>query len=223
MALDLSLFNVPIDLGGKGNEIYQEVFIAYCRRDSVPGEIIIGPEGLFSSSEAMSVKDVGELTDLFTELSVGKLIIPGTVLHEKDGILQNTALVFSDGELILKYNKETESQESSIFDIPYKTGGNDNSTFSWQGKTYGLEICRDHGMGRLKRRLGKDNQPNVDYQIVLANNINYSRRNFAVVDDGLVILVDGNKSRPSVSVTDSQNSKFLEPVFEFECIKRYKV
>lgn len=223
MAFNLSAFKFPLDLASDNNIKHQKAFLDYCSLTNKTDDIILAPEGLYSTSKPMTPEEIDEFVALFTPLSKGKVIIPGTVLRTDGENLYNTAYVFADGKLIHTYNKETETNESSVYKMPYETGNNSSSTFEWKGKRFGLEICRDHGMGRLKKYLGKSKEEEVDYQIILANNSSFSPRNLAIKEDGLAILVDGMSDNPSVSVTNKKNSKLLDPDEVVESVEKYLV
>ncbi|MGV8162678.1 MAG: nitrilase-related carbon-nitrogen hydrolase [Candidatus Nanoarchaeia archaeon] len=214
----------PITPKSEDLQKHQQDFLDLCKTKNA--DIYIAPEYLFASQQPMTVEKKEELLKPFLEASKGnKLIIPGTIAWTPNNKeWYNTLYALSNGKVIHEYHKETTNEEATLYpSMTYQTPENHSSVFEWNNYKIGTEICRDHGMGRLKKHLQKTTQLPVDLQLVLANNTTFSPSQFAVQDKGLVLLVDGNAQQPSNSLTDSKNTKLYEPYEQTNNYEIYEV
>lgn len=203
---------------------HQQKFLDLCRGQTA--DIYVAPEYLFTSEQPITAEKKDELLKPFLEASTNnKLIIPGTIAWTPNNKeWYNTLYAFSNGEIVHEYHKETTNEEQALYpSMSYQTPENQSSIFNWNNLRIGTEICRDHGMGRLKKHLQKKSQQPVDLQLVLANNMTFSPQQFAVKDNGLVMLIDGNEQGPSNSITDSKNIKLYSPHKETKDYEIYEV
>lgn len=191
--MKIAALEMPTVLG-EDNRKAQKAFVdGY---NSIDADIFVAPEYLWGKG----VSESG-LADIVAKFDKSKIAIPGTIMNEQNDGTYNTAFVISEGKIIHKYNKETSSQENSSVE-DYRTGNNASYSTKVLNKKLGIEICRDHGMGRLKRK-----EQSVDLQLIIANNMNISPAK--LINKEYAIIVDGNKSAPYSGVLDKQ-AKWLQ-------------
>lgn len=194
--------------------------------------LFIAPE-YYYGHKIHSNDELKRIIDDFSSISdiYDSTIIPGTVVWQDGVNMYNTALVFSNGSLICQYDKQSDNFESNFAKkngLIYSSRSDaNNPVFNLGSKSIGLEICREHGHGKLKKYLSQNNLPLVDMHIILSNGISLKNSNFAS-EDGLIIQADGANEgffSPSANVFDVRGGRFLNPykqVFS-NTIERYEV
>lgn len=70
-------------------------------------------------------------------------------------------------------------------------GGNGGAIFKLDGITFGLEVCADHGVGRLKKAKPQAGDTFVQIQLVPSGGVTISPARVAALKGGLVCNVDG--------------------------------
>jgi len=165
-------------------------------------DIVVGPELALSSSVGMiSLSNLTKKIDNFSKCFKGKLIIPGTGLAYEEGTksMYNIApIIFRDGSVayVQKNSSHVEDLIAQGRGLEYRRGNLQEMVFPDKGGEGNLavEICRDHGIGRLKRT----SCPNLKFQFVLANNLlGVSPEKALVEEGGIVILAEGKEPQKS--------------------------
>jgi hypothetical protein len=165
-------------------------------------DIIIGPElSLSSSIEMMPLSYLKEKVEDFSKCLKGKLILPGTGLayeSETKSMCNIAPIMFKDGSI--KYVEKNSSHVEDLIaesrGLNYKRGNLQDRIFSDQKneENFVVEICRDHGIGKLKQV----SIPNINFQFILANNLlGISPEKTFVKNGGIVVLAEGEKPRNS--------------------------
>lgn len=157
-------------------------------------EIFVGPELAISNSSPISEGEFDSFNKGLQKLLNGKgIIIPGTALVNNNGFLKNIAPVIFKKN-ILYFNKKSSVMEDEIAEkknLEYKTGEDNEGFFCYGGKDCALEICRDHGHGKLKYSTNKL----VDIEFILSCNLGgFSPDKNVVKNFGIVVIADGNNS-----------------------------
>lgn len=170
-------------------------------------DIIISPEYSFSSPSFITECKKEEILQRLRKHVRGKLIL-APFLWKKSGNLYNSCSIVSEkGEQ--DYFKETTDTEENLAQnqcLEY-VKGNNQLPFYWENQIIGLEICRDHGMGRLKRNLHLSQRYDVPLQMVLSRGASYVPSNDVTSRGGYFVLCDGS---PSIEVR--QGSVFVNPM-----------
>lgn len=188
--MKIATLEMPVDLG-KDNKKAQNEFIRGYK--SLDADIFIGPEYLWGETV-----NKGELESILSQFNSNKVAIPGTILNSQEDGVYNTAFVVKNGKLLHLYNKETTSSECNVLDN-YQTGNNSSYSVAIDGKTFGIEICRDHGAARLKKHVDS-----VDVHLILANNMNISPTK--LIGKEYALIVDGNSSSPYSGLLKNKES-----------------
>lgn len=68
-----------------------------------------------------------------------------------------------------------------------------DTVYSVGGFRFGVEVCRDHAMGRLVRDWGNDPDSGIDVHVVTANDVQPDSWKKVPKDGGLFVYCDGNK------------------------------
>ncbi len=158
-------------------------------------DIIITPEYTFTRYLPFSVIEKKSISNTIKEATNGDNgLISTSFLWQDDDNLYNSTILYSNGEEIFEYFKETSYNESFLaerLDKNYFTG-NKQGLAEWNGKKVGVEICRDHGLGRLKRYLDNfSDEDNVDIHLVPAKGLSCNPAN----NKGEIFLLnDGGSS-----------------------------
>jgi hypothetical protein len=173
-------------------------------------EIILGPELALSSYEGMMLlSDLKNGIEDFSKKFKGRLIIPGTGLCYDEGKkeMYNLApIIFKDGSV--KYvSKDSSHMEDLLAEkkgLEYQRGEVSPRDYLdlQNGKNFAVEICRDHGLGKLRYSGVK----NIDFQFILANNLlGVSPEKIVVKEGGIVVLVEGKESELSEAYRKIKN------------------
>lgn len=165
-------------------------------------DIIIGPElSLSSSIEMVPLSYLKEKIKDFSKCLKGKLILPGTGLayeSETKSMYNIAPIIFKDGSIkyVQKNSSHVEDLIAESRGLSYRRGNLQDRIFSNQknGENFAVEICRDHGIGKLKQV----SIPNMKFQFILANNLlGISPEKTFVENGGVVVLAEGEKPKNS--------------------------
>jgi hypothetical protein len=164
--------------------------------------IIIGPElSLSSPVNMLSLSRLEKKISDFSKCFKGRLILPGTgiVKENENKLMYNIApVIFRNGSIdyVHKNSSHVEDLIAESNGLNYKRGNIEKEVLFDKGKegNFAVEICRDHGMGKLKNI----SKPNLKYQFVLANNLSGLFPEKVLVENGgTVVLAEGRKPENS--------------------------
>lgn len=161
-------------------------------------DIIVGPElALSSSVEMLSLSCLNKEIQDFSKRFKGRLILPGTglVYEENTKAMYNLApVIFRDGStrFVKKNSSHMEDLIAESKGLEYGRGDIREMVLSNKKKDgrFAIEICRDHGLGKLKNISSSD----LDFHFILANNSGgISPEKLLIKDGGIVVLAEGGK------------------------------
>lgn len=164
--------------------------------------IIVGPElSLSSSVNMLSLSSLEKKINDFSKCFKGRLILPGTGIVKEEGnkLMYNVApVIFRDGSVnyVHKNSSHVEDLIAESNGLNYKRGDIEKGIIFDKGKegNFAVEICRDHGIGKLKNI----SKPNLKYQFVLANNLSgLFPEKVLVENEGTVVLAEGRNPENS--------------------------
>jgi predicted amidohydrolase len=155
--------------------------------------IIVAPEYSFLHAIGpLSALELDQYIEQFKEASANNtLIIPGTFVWKKNGMVSNTAFGFYKGETIFEYTKIEDGGTSDIakeYCLKERFGPIDgnNSIFDFEGLKLGIEICADGG------ELNKRGIHDRDLLFLISCcNSNLKKSIGAVKKGGYGVVVDG--------------------------------
>lgn len=175
-------------------------------------DVIVAPEAAFSTKPVLPKEGKDRLVERIRGASEGSstLVLPGTFLWKDNGQLYNSSPIVSDGRVLKEYFKETtDRQDQYVADtegLVHITGNNQGGA-DWNGINVGVEICRDHGMGRLKRWIENFGMRKpVDLHVVLSRGIYYHPPHDMSGEQGSFVLCDGVNGSSDVR----RNSRLLQ-------------
>jgi hypothetical protein len=164
--------------------------------------IIVGPElSLSSPVNMLSLSHLEKKISDFSKCFKGRLILPGTgiVKDDENKSMYNIApIIFRDGSVsyIHKNSSHVEDLIAESNGLNYKRGDVEKEILFDKGKNgnFAVEICRDHGIGKLKNI----SKPNLKFQFVLANNLSGLFPEKVLVENGgIAVLAEGRKPEDS--------------------------
>lgn len=164
--------------------------------------IIVGPElSLSSPVNMLSLSHLEKKISDFSKCFKGRLILPGTgIVKEKESkSMYNVApVIFRDCSVgyVHKNSSHVEDLIAESNNLEYRRGDIEKEILFDKGKggNFAVEICRDHGIGKLKNI----SKPNLKFQFVLANNLSgVFPEKTLVENDGIVIFAEGRKPENS--------------------------
>ncbi|MFH1364983.1 MAG: hypothetical protein ABIH28_00145 [archaeon] len=154
-------------------------------------EIVIGPE--LALGGAKNILDFYELNEQVNSLASGlkgKLVIPGTGLVKETGLMRNVApIILKDGRVAYHFKNSSHCEDSvaQTNGLEYERGNVKNGLFGGEEPSFAIEICRDHGIGKLRSVA-----PFFDFHFILENNLTgVSQERALIKEGGIVALVDG--------------------------------
>ncbi len=127
---------------------------------------------------------------------------------DKDAVIDpcfNECLLLLNGKHKL-YGKKTGYNEtrgkdvSQTFFVPHVG----KSTYTFEGYTFGMEICFDHNNGTLKRLLGPGGD--VDFHVVVSDWVNTNNANMRIVKGGYFLHASTNKKMTKVYTKEDSGS-----------------
>ena len=113
------------------------------------------------------------------------------LIHAENRRLQSTAGARKPAQRI----DDAQRAEGDRLSELNKSGLGGGSVFTIDGITFGLEVCLDHGVGRVAhfyRTAAKKGDPRVQIQLIPAWGMDIEQQSVCCVDDGLVFRVDGD-------------------------------
>lgn len=147
---------------------------------------------------------------VFQEGAVGTGAISGrnvpSVMEKQDAIsnrnalvLRNSTYLFLDGKRYGKYDKQSDFHESLMApdQMVFVPGTKDECPEVGRHK-FGVEICMDHAVGRLKKR----NPTGLDFHIVVSDHVKNDRTCMAMGEFGYFLHASSNASETSVTWRD---------------------
>jgi len=177
-------------------------------------EIVIGPELAISNGGMISLNELNNFTKTISLNIDSQMVVPGTALVKiPSGRMINTAPVIIK-ENVYSFNKKSSIMENEIakrFGLDYTTGEDHEGFLDYLDKSVAIEICRDHGHGKLRSSTDK----NADLEIILGCNLGgFSPEKTVLKDGGVVAVVDGNHCGDGPEVyacrKDIKNFIFIE-------------
>jgi hypothetical protein len=159
--------------------------------------VVMAPEWLFvpASGVALSRADKDALVARLAALTAGsdRLLVPGTIpWADGDGGYHNTAMAFSNGQVVHSVDKRGDGDDVGIANgagLSFVSNPG-HSTFRWRGLSVGLEVCRDHGDARLRYELLASGKGTVDLQLVVSSGV--WLKHAAVAVGGVVAVAQGD-------------------------------
>lgn len=169
-------------------------------------DLIVAPEYFMNNERRIYTREEKEgLIKRIADVSGDRLIVPGTILWQEDGLMRNTAVALSEGKIIAEHDKSTDGGEALIAQ-PYGLspfyGKWEACMLPWRGLDASLEICTEHGDKMLKEK-GK----RVNLQIVLGHGGQLRPHSLHLKTQGYAIVCDGQRPRTS----EIQQRKCLFP------------
>jgi predicted amidohydrolase len=176
--------------GNKGSN--REFFLDAILSNIGKFDVIMTPEYVFNRNQPYTVTEKEEVSEQIRTATVGDNgLVATTFLWQDDANLYNSCVLFSNGEIIFDYLKETDFCEGDIAKAIGKqyVTGNRQGFAQWNGHKVGVEICRDHGLGRLGRYLRNfSDEDSVDIHLVPAKGVSCHTDN---IQSDLFLLNDG--------------------------------
>ncbi len=190
-------------------------------------DLVVLPEWAgVASALPLSVADVDSYLARLCALTAGsdRLLVPGTVLWTDGTRLFNTAFAFCAGRCVATVHKRGDGGDVDLahrfglqFPLVAQQRGRapfpeSGPTLSWRGMRVSLEICRDHGDGRLRADLLHDKRGVVDVQVIVSSGVWVKHP--AVGLGGAVVLAQGDDSAssPECCRRDTDRNGTLAPV-----------
>lgn len=163
--------------------------------------IFLCPEYMFSKRDKNNLLPLSWIEKNIYKKRIEKLanenllIIPGTFLWEKNGVLYNTSLVFYR-KVCLEIYKSTARKELYIARINglrfIENFDTSSRIFKWNNYYIGVEICGEHEEGVLDYTLYGDRL--LDIQIIISNGLKeFIYNSICVRDGGYVIMCEDKK------------------------------
>ena len=141
------------------------------------------------------------------------LILPGTIVWQKDGYLRNSCPVIAKGD-VKEYCKATDGGDSDValkHGCIFLPGKENGKVIEWKGKKIGIEICADHSVGTIMQRKEK-----ADIHIIVGCGATIYDSNAIVKDNGYVLLCDGSYHNLKEMMTSNRamrnNKGILQPI-----------
>lgn len=173
-------------------------------------DLIVAPEYFMNNERRIYTREEKEgLVKRIADVSGGRLIVPGTILWQEDGLMRNTAVAVSEGKVLAEHDKSTNGGDTliaQIYGLSVLYGKCNACMFQWRDLDVGLEICVEHGLELLKEK-GKK----VDLQIVPAHGGVLRKESICLKNKRYAIACDGR--RPHTSEI-RQRSGLIVPDYE---------
>jgi len=155
-------------------------------------DIIAGPELAISNGYMpINKTEFNSFCSKISDSLNGNLVVPGTALvfNRREKWLRNIAPVITKNR-VLFHSKKSSVNEDNIaknYQLEYQTGEKNEGIYYHNGVKVGIEICRDHSLGKLRNL---DSQ--VDIQLILACDLmGISPNNLVIKPEGIIGFVDG--------------------------------
>ncbi|MFA5887390.1 MAG: hypothetical protein WC852_01630 [Candidatus Nanoarchaeia archaeon] len=155
-------------------------------------DILIAPEFFFYDGTPYTETEKNNALKCIQGMVIKKdmLILPGTIVWQKDGLMRNSCPIIAEGEVKAEYFKATDGGDSDValkHGCIYLPGKENGRVINWKGKEIGIEICADHEGKKLKSR-----KKPLDMHIVIAAGKTLHPDSIAAKNKGYGILCDGN-------------------------------
>jgi len=164
-------------------------------------DILVGPElALSGDNRIMPFSLFKKYIKGFASGLEGKLIVPGTGLVREGNLMRNVVpIILKDGRIVYhsKNSSHYEDPLSKKNGLEYERGSVKDGVFDKEKPSFVVEICRDHGLGKLKNFV----RPSFDFHFILSNNLGGIFPDKTLVKEGwIVALVDGKESESSAYI-----------------------
>ena len=147
---ELEMLGLHLDIGIVTNYALDEkrTLLTVVEEAARVCDVVIAYEYAGSQEKVLPEKEYYALRREYVKMSLGKLIIPGTFLIEKEGLVTNTCLVCVEGE-DYSFKKAFpvlwEFDQAKSLGLQFGTGRG-HFTGLYNGIYFGVEICRDNGI-----------------------------------------------------------------------------
>lgn len=176
-----------------GDDVSENLKLALDAAKSGLYDIVVGPElYLLHENGPLSTEELKHCKSLFKKASKQTLIIPGTIIYQKDGFVSNTAFGFHKGEEVLSYNRFGDATTREIakeYGLKTKKGilAKEVCTLDYEGLRIGVEICSGSGLLERGGKVGND------IVFLLSSGFPFLFKSLlAVKKGGYAVVVDGN-------------------------------
>lgn len=173
-------------------------------------DLIVAPEFFMNNERRIYTRAEKEgLAQKIAGISGDRLIVPGTILWQEDGLMKNTAIAASEGKVIAEHDKSTDGGEALIaqtYGLSPFYGKWEACMFPWRGLDIGLEICMEHGDKMLKKKGNK-----VDLQIVPGHGGQLRPHSLHLKNQGYALVCDGQKPR---TCEIQQRTRFFPQIYK---------
>ncbi len=156
-------------------------------------DVILAPEFfLYSGGRPAAEEKKHEIIQRIADIAGDgkRLIIPGTLIWQRQGKARNTALIIA-GDEIMEYHKTTDGGTGYIASARKMKpvyGNEKGKIFNWGGLDVGLELCSDHWNDLLKSR-----RRSLDIQAVIGCGMDFQDTHSAVRQGGYALNCDGHR------------------------------
>lgn len=168
-------------------------------------DLIVAPEYFMNNEKRIYTRqEKDELVQKVADIAEDRLVVPGTVLWQEDGLMRNTAVAVSNGKVLAEHDKSIDGKDGVLaesYGLSPFYGKLEACMFKWKGLKVSLEICAEH-MEALQKKKGR--KPNL--QIVPAYGAYMDNSTMLVKNKGYAILCDGQ--RPRMCEVRRRNSLF---------------
>ncbi|MDD4877559.1 MAG: hypothetical protein PHO02_00810 [Candidatus Nanoarchaeia archaeon] len=157
-------------------------------------DLIVAPEYFLNNERRIYTREEKEgLVKRMADISGERLIVPGTILWQEDGLMRNTAVALSEGKVLAEHDKSIDGKDCVLaesYGLSPFYGKWEACMFKWKGLKVSLEICAEHMEGLQKK---KGRKPNL--QIVTAYGAYMNNSTMRVKNKGYAIICDGQRPR----------------------------
>ncbi len=195
---DISLLAIELSTDPTGSDV--DKFLELILNNMGKYDLIVTPEFALAEKGVMKKERMDELVEKIRKASEssGTLVVAGASYKDQCK-LYNAAELIANGT-VQEYLKETtdvaDSQLAKENGLEFEKG-NKQLPIEWNNMYVGVEICRDHGMGRLNRNIQNFwDKEWVDMQIVIGRDSGGYRGSSDATVNGCVISCDGKPKDP---------------------------
>ncbi len=147
-------------------------------------DLIVAPEYSFVPyARVFDENQKDEILERIISASKGHktLVIPGTFLWKKNGMLYNTLYAICDGKQVFEYDKINDGGELKLAEFLGLTynPGNKEGFFKWNGVNIGVEICAD-AQTLAKSRIFCD----IHLLVSCGRQTTFARGKYLIINDG---------------------------------------
>ncbi|MFH1066257.1 MAG: hypothetical protein V1734_07140 [Nanoarchaeota archaeon] len=162
-------------------------------------ELIVAPEYFLNNERRIYTRqEKEELVRKVADIAEDRLVVPGTILWQEDGLMRNTAVAVSNGKVLAEHDKSTDGGEALIaqtYGLSPFYGEWEACVFPWKGLDVSLEICMEHG-DKLLKETGK----RADLQIIAGNGAKIRPHALHLKNKGYALVCDGQRTRTCEAV-----------------------